>query len=385
MRVLVAIVAVVGALIVAVTALFGVFWTIGAAEPLPEDSVSAARLATGRFSVGEADFSWVDGSRQTPAHGDDPGAASRTLPATVWYPEGARGPLPLLVYCHGLTSNRYGGAYLARHLASHGYVVVAADFPLSHTGAPGGPTPDDVVRQPGDVSFLIDRMLALSDTERPFRAALDEDRIGVFGLSLGAVTATLAAFHPRWRDPRLSAAVALAGIGDVFGRAFFHQAEVPFLMIAGTSDGIVDYRANALPIPERVPVGGLMTFANATHLGFDDIAASWLRPFRNPDAVGCYLGGADPHASPPNPFNGLFGGTQDGLLEVTAYPPPCVRSFPLVMRAARQHMLTMLAVRAFFDSEFAAEADVRAASADYLTRVMPEEIAEVSYAGSPLP
>jgi predicted dienelactone hydrolase len=73
--------------------------------------------------------------------------------------------------------------------------VIAADFPLSHAGAPGGPTAADVIHQPSDVTFLIDQALGLPETERPFAAAIDAHRIGVFGLSLGAVTTTLVTFH----------------------------------------------------------------------------------------------------------------------------------------------------------------------------------------------
>lgn len=46
-----------------------------------------------------------------------------------------------------------------RFLASHGYTVVAVDYPLTNFFAPGKPKLSDVVNQPGDVSFLIDTML----------------------------------------------------------------------------------------------------------------------------------------------------------------------------------------------------------------------------------
>ncbi len=290
MRVLIGFATLLGVAIVIGLGMLGIAWIRAAPQPLPAGSEVAVRLADGPYLVSRADFHWVDDTRRTPAHGSYPGAPQRALAVTLWYPENLQGALPLVVYCHGFTSDRFGGRYLAKHLASHGYLVVAADFPSTSMNAPGGPWMNDVVQQPGDVSFLIDRMLNLSDSERPFDGDVDPGRIGVMGLSLGAVTATLVGFHPRWRDPRVAAVVSMAGVGDVFGPDFYRHAVVPFLMIAGTSDDIVDYLTNALPTLERVPTGALVTLWGGTHLGFDDIATSWLRPFRNPDAVGCFLG-----------------------------------------------------------------------------------------------
>ena len=51
----------------------------------------------------------------------------------------------------------------ARWLSSHGYIVVAANFPLTYRYAPGGPTVTDLANQPADVSFLIDAVLELED------------------------------------------------------------------------------------------------------------------------------------------------------------------------------------------------------------------------------
>lgn len=368
--------------VVLLVAALGIAWLRSAPEPLPEGSESAARLAPGPHAVGRAEFEWVDASRPTAASGDYPGSPERSLPVWLWYPVGAAGPHPLAVYSHGFVSTRRGGSYLAEHLASHGYVVLAADYPLTSIDAPGSPNAADVAHQPADVSFLIDSVLALEGAERPFEGEIDAERIGVFGLSLGGVTTTLVAFHPEWRDRRVAAAIAMAGVGDVFGPRFFDHAEVPFLMISGTADAIVDYEANARPIPGRVRSGGLVTIAGGTHLGFDDFMSGVLRVLGDPDALGCRLAGADPDATPPNPFNGLFGTPEQGLLEVVEYPPPCVREFDDTMSAGRQQMLTVLAVRAFFESQFAREPEARAAHEEFLVHTLPAELPEVSYTPS---
>ena len=360
----------------------GIAWIRTAPEALPEGSESAARLAPGPHPVGTVEFEWVDASRPTAANGDYPGSPERSFQVALWYPEGARGEHPLAVYSHGFVSSRHGGTYLAKHLASHGYVVVSADYPLTHMQAPGGPDLHDVVNQPADVSFLIDQVLALEQADRAFEGEIDADRIGVFGLSLGGITTTLVAFHPEWRDPRVAAAISIAGPGDEFGPQFFDHVAVPFLMIAGTADSLVDYERNALPIPDRTHAGGLVSIAGGTHLGFTHVAAGVMRLLGNPDTVGCRLGGADPEASPENPFSGLFGTPDQGLLEVQEYPPPCVKTFEWTMAAGRQQRLTTLVVHAFFESHFAREPKVRANHEEFLVRILPAELPEVTYAPS---
>jgi dienelactone hydrolase len=360
----------------------GIAWIRTAPGALPEGSESAARLAAGPHPVGNVELEWVDASRPTAANGDYPGSPERSFQVALWYPEGVRGEHPLAVYSHGFVSSRHGGSYLTEHLASHGYVVVSADYPLTHVQAPGGPNLHDVVHQPANVSFLIDQVMALEGAEQPFEGEIDAERIGVFGLSLGGITTTLVAFHPEWRDPRVAAAISIAGPGDVFGPRFFDHAAVPFLMIAGTADGIVDYARNALPIPDRTHDGGLVSIAGGTHVGFDRVAAGVMRLLGNPDTVGCRLGGADPEASPENPFSGLFGTPEQGLLAVAEYPPPCVKTFEWTLAAGRQQLLTTLVVRAFFESHFAREPGVRADHEEFLVRILPAELPEVTYAPS---
>ena len=382
MKVLHGLIICIAALISFVVVSLCITWILTVPDALAEGSVSASRLAPGPFSVGEIELTWIDDSRPTASNGDYPGSTQRTFPVTMWYPQDASGKHSLAVYSHGFVSNRRGGAYLAEHLASYGYVVVSADFPLTNIDAPGGPNLEDVVSQPTDVSFLIDQTLDLVDAMSPFDGEIDINRIGVFGLSLGAITSTLVAYHPEWRDSRVAAVISIAGVGDVFGPRFFDHATIPFLMIAGTADAIVDYETNAVPIPDRAQVGGLVIIAGATHVGFDDIATGLMRLFGNPDEVGCWLGGADPEVSLENPFSGLLGKPEQGLLEVSEYSTPCIKSFESTMSAGRQQMLTILIVRAFFESHFALDLDSRTENEEFLVRVLPLEVADVTYTPS---
>ncbi len=129
----------------------------------------------------------VDRSRETPPSGVFPGAPERRLPTLVTYPKRAAGPLPLLVASHNLGGAPESLGYLAAHLASHGFVVAAPTFPLtslsSSTGV--GFDPSDIPQQPGDVSFVIDRLLAGGGAAAPpgEAASLDPDAIGLLGVS----------------------------------------------------------------------------------------------------------------------------------------------------------------------------------------------------------
>ena len=164
--------------LVGVVALVAIGLGIGmvatATAPPPENSASAARLADGPYAVGRVEMDWVDTSRPTPANGDYAGSDARALPTLIWYPEGYDGSSPLVVYSHGFRSNREGGAYLAEHLASYGYVVASANFPLSNGMAPGGSTIEDTPNQPGDVSFIIDQVLAQTVINRQADQRLPE-------------------------------------------------------------------------------------------------------------------------------------------------------------------------------------------------------------------
>jgi hypothetical protein len=131
-------------------------------QPRPPHTVP---FAQGPFRVAERDDVFVDPRRPVVRAGGAP--APRRLLTRLWFPRDAGGTHPLVVYSHGFMSTRDGGAYLAETLASHGYVVAAPDHPLTRL-APCGRRADDVVNQPGDVSAVIDGVLGLAPSQRPF-------------------------------------------------------------------------------------------------------------------------------------------------------------------------------------------------------------------------
>ncbi|MDJ0847382.1 MAG: CocE/NonD family hydrolase [Myxococcota bacterium] len=357
------------------------FWQGLTPQGPPAATESARRLEPGPWKVGRADLRLVDASRPTPAHGGTAALPSRTLETSVWFSKDADGPSPLVIYSHGFLSERQEAAYLAKHLASHGYLVVSPDFPLSRRGAPGGPTAIDVVHQPGDVSFLIDWALGRHEPggpPRPFAGAADPERIAAVGLSLGGLTSTLVAFHPLLRDPRVRAAVSIAGPVSFFTRRLFQTAPVPFLMIASRDDAIIDYEANGAVLLELAPRAVRLELAGASHAGFAGISSRVFRFWPNPDSVGCWYLERHLDLDPEDVELRGLGGPEQGVDLRDAELPACdAPTWRRAMRPRRQHLLTTLAVRAFLDAELGATAEQRAAGRRYLMEVMPRELDDV--------
>jgi predicted dienelactone hydrolase len=221
---------------------------------LPAITTMDAAVAPGPYAVGVTTLHLVDSTRETEANGDYAGNEGREYDVEVWYPtvgeadaapqrdaavdsEGA--PYPLVVFAHGLMSSRGQSPYYTEHLASHGYVVVAPDFPLSKGGAPGGASLGAVAEQAGDVSFMIDTFLAHDDEAgNLFESAIDADRIGVTGHSLGGLTTLLSIYGPG-RDERIDAALAIEPVACIMTDDVSGDASTPVLVLAGSLDRFV--------------------------------------------------------------------------------------------------------------------------------------------------
>jgi predicted dienelactone hydrolase len=343
------------------------------------DSGSARWLEPGPFDVGHRDVVFVDDSRPTAENRGYPGKPDRTLPTTIWYPEDSDAAHPLIIHSHGIVSSRSEMPYLAEHLASYGYVTAAADYPLTSGSTPGGANATDVVNQPADVSFLIDSVLGLGIDERPFDGAIDSGRIGLTGYSLGGLTTSLSTYHPRWRDQRIRAAVSIAGLDSAFTAKFYETSSVPFLMIAGTADALVDYQSNAAIIPDRIASGSLLTIAGGAHLGFAGLAEPAFRLMNNPDTVGCSAVVAVLDEAQDALFLRM-GSAEEGVVADPNAPGVCENP-PLAEAAhpGRQQMITRLGVLSFFESVFAEEASAREAAHQQLAIAIAADFAEASF------
>ncbi|MDT8429574.1 MAG: hypothetical protein RQ757_12510 [Pseudomonadales bacterium] len=346
--------------------------------PTPEGEQSALLYQDGVLGVSSEPIALVDSSRPTNANGDFAGSPVRELNGFIWYPETkteteteteteTQKPFPLIVYSHGFMSSVAEADYLVDFLVPKGYVVVAVNYPLSHGGAPGGPNINDVLNQPGDLSFVLDSLLARNaDAQDSLYGLVDPSRIAAVGLSLGGLTTQLAAFHRDVRDPRLSAAVSIAGPSVFLERRFFQTADIPFMMIAGSADAIVPYEANAAPIPGKTDNSLLVTLAQGTHVGFAGMSSVFFRWFEHPDRLVCplLLSGLD---RGDEAAEAMFAPDPDIGISAAVAPPCVMETYARAMRPAEQQLLTRLALYAFLEREFSHDLERRQQMDRYLT------------------
>jgi dienelactone hydrolase len=140
---------------------------------------------------------WQDPSRE------------RTVPAKLYLPARASGPVPLVVFSHGIGGSREGYTYLGKYWAANGY----ASLHLQHTGSDrnlwagnplalvtrlqGAAQEAEAMNRARDVSFALDQLLAGG-----LAARIDPLRIAAAGHSYGANTTLLAAGAQVVRDGR---------------------------------------------------------------------------------------------------------------------------------------------------------------------------------------
>ena len=204
----------------------------------------------------------------------------------LYQPEIER-PVPLVVISHGLASNRQTFAYLAQHLASHGFGVAVIEhddinlnkFDNFLSGSERFPEPNNLIDQPMDVKYVLDRIETQID---PQGQKIDMQQVGVIGQSFGGYTSLALAggelitdkapecqeenqevlldlsslakctFNELDRDrlqlgdPRIKAAIAINPLGKIFGRGGMSAIEIPTMLISGTNDLIVP------PVAEQI-------------------------------------------------------------------------------------------------------------------------------------
>lgn len=129
--------------------------------------------------------------------------------------------------------------------ASAGYVVAAPDYPLSHTGVPGGTDYSESPAQAHDVAFVIDQISALAHGgDDILSRRLISDSVGIAGQSFGAMTSLLAGFHTCCAIPSVRAVVSFAGaaVPDAASGALAAEAAArPLLSIHGDADPTLPY------------------------------------------------------------------------------------------------------------------------------------------------
>jgi predicted dienelactone hydrolase len=198
-------------------------------------------------------------------------------------------PAPVVVISHGLGSDRTTYAYLAEHLAQHGFMVAVIEHPGSNADqlqalAAGRvdevTAPEEFINRPQDVTFLLDEMEQINRTHPTLQGRMNLQQVGIIGQSFGGYTALillggelntsqlteacsgttiinlslllqcralelpLADLAQNLQDDRIQAAIAINPIGSgIIGQPGFNRIDQPIMMITGNADTI----APALP------------------------------------------------------------------------------------------------------------------------------------------
>jgi predicted dienelactone hydrolase len=247
----------------------------------PYAAATRAPVPRAPFAVGLRFEVFVDRSRAVRL----PSGASvpRTLVTEVRYPAlglaratdardapaaSAAGPFPLIAFGHGFDVTPGTYTALMRAWARAGFVVAAPVFPRANPRAPGGPTEADLPNEPGDLSYVISRMLAESGSaSSAFHGLIDRARIAAAGQSDGGDAALAAAYDPRRRDSRIGAAMILSGAEiPQLGALTFAPHGPPLLATQGSADTInPPSETNAFFAAAHAPKY-LLTLLGASHL-----------------------------------------------------------------------------------------------------------------------
>lgn len=226
-------------------------------------------------------------------------ARERVVPVKIYSPRDEPGPFPIVIFSHGLGSSRDVYGYLGRHWAGRGYVsihlqhagsdiAVWEKFPVSqrmdllrHAAS----LPENFINRPKDVSFAIDELTRLNESDAQWEGRFDLNRIGVAGHSFGAFTALASVgeifFGPDGNeislsDSRIKAALAMSPpvFPDETQREIaYTQIKVPCFHMTGTKDDspIGETKASERRIPfERISGANqyLVTFRGGDHFIF---------------------------------------------------------------------------------------------------------------------
>jgi dienelactone hydrolase len=233
----------------------------------PPSTGSAATGSAAPLEVDVVTETFVDTSRPTAAVPQVPGRPDRTIVTRIAHPASG-GPYPLVVLSHGASGHPDEYADTVPLWAADGFVVASPAFPLTNREVPGALSNiADVAHQPGDVSFVIDEVLAANDDpSSPLHGLVDPEAIGVVGHSLGGATTWAVSFNTATRDERIDSAVVFAGLTlPMPGGEFEFASGLPLLVLHGDEDD-VPLDLDAAAYEQAVSPKWFVTLLGADHV-----------------------------------------------------------------------------------------------------------------------
>lgn len=233
-------------------------------------------------------------------------------------PERTDRPYPLVVFSHGFALSPIVYSTLVEHYASYGYVVLAPEHNERFDGALTGFW-QELIDRPVDIRRTIDEADVLTRPGGPLAGLIDMDHVAVVGHSYGGYTALAAAgarfdvaaykarcaalaqddplaffcapvanesdmatraglgevpsgLWPSFGDPRVDAAISLAGDAYPFDQRGLGALEVPVMAMGGTVDEGTPYTWGAKLTYDHAGSRdkALVTFPGAGHFVFAD-------------------------------------------------------------------------------------------------------------------
>lgn len=204
----------------------------------------------------------------------------RIFPLDLYLPKTSTSELsPLIIISHGLGGDLTTFAYLAKHLASHGFAVAMPEHPGSSasqiesllTGLENNVTPpEELIDRPLDIKFLLDHLA------QDYSNQIDINNVGMIGQSFGAYTTlALSGAELNWstldtdcdniqsswnlslliqclaleipkadtaislKDERIKTAIAINPLtSSVFGQENLSQIDIPLMIVSGSADPV---------------------------------------------------------------------------------------------------------------------------------------------------
>ncbi len=176
-----------------------------------------------------------------------------------------RRALPLIVLAHGLNGDPDQLDDLSEAWASAGFVVAAPRFPRTNVGDDGKAILEDVGQYPGDLSFVITRLVAMSQAPKPgpLQGRIDPQHIGAAGVSLGGMAVYGLISNTCCRDARVDAALLMAAVRPPFPHGRNVVPEIPVMLVHGDAD--TGYRYSARAYPSFAPPKWFITLRGGRH------------------------------------------------------------------------------------------------------------------------
>src|SRR3984885_13094014 len=217
----------------------------GSASASASASPAHSPGVAGQYQVGERQMVIAE-----PAHLGVTGQrlGERSLLTVIRYPAergasaswAAGGPFPLVMFAPGFRQCSSTYENLLQAWASAGYVVASVDFPRTSCQVAATAYEPDLVNQPGDVSYVLGQLLALS--ARPgdfFSGRLNPRKVAAAGQSDGGDTVAALGANSCCQDHRLTAVAVLSGAEwpPMPGR-YFPGGAPPMLFVQGSADTI---------------------------------------------------------------------------------------------------------------------------------------------------